>query len=263
MVSQSETRYSARVVERAVDLLFYLAQNDGRARVTELAAQLELSKATVFRLLQTLAGKGLVARNPDDATYALTPKVLSLGLRFLPRKLTAIARPHLERLRDLSGETATLSVQVGDQRVFLDVVPSRLEVKMVPEVGRAVPLVRGASGKVLLAFAEPEVRNRLIRAAFDGRPKRAIEAYEAELARIRRDGYARSVQERTPGASSIAAAIRDQLGNVVATVALSAPANRLDENVMKRLMPLLLETASSISRELGSPPPTTGGLRKQ
>src|SRR3990172_8909271 len=98
MVSPGETQYSARAVERAVDVLFCLAQSDRPAGVTELAVRLELSKATVFRLLRTLAGKGLVARNADDATYALTPRVLSLGIRFLPYPLGAVSRPHLERL---------------------------------------------------------------------------------------------------------------------------------------------------------------------
>jgi DNA-binding IclR family transcriptional regulator len=251
MVSHSETHFT-RVVERAVDLLFCLAEEDCSRGVTQLAAQLHLSKATVFRLLQTLVAKGLVERNADNATYGLTPRLVLLGLQFIPQMLMAVARPHLERLRDLSGETATLSIRVGDQRVFLDVVPSLLEVKMVPNRGRPVSLIHGASGKVLLAFADSELRNRLIREAFDGRLKGSIDRYKAELALIRRKGCASSIQERTPGASSIAAAVRDQFGRVVATVSLSAPTNRLSRSTMKRLMPFLLDTASILSRDLGA-----------
>lgn len=220
--------------------------------MTELAVQLELHKTTVFRLLQALTGKELVTRT-GDGRYSLTSRVLSLGVRFLPHHLKEIARPHLERLRDVSGETTALSVRIGDERVFLDVVPSRQEVKMVPEMGRALPLIRGASGKVLLAFAEPEHRRRLVQAALSGQPKRAMDAYEAELARVRRDGHARSAQERTPGASSLAVTVRDRAGAVVATIALSAPENRLNDATMNRLLPVLTETADAISRELGCP----------
>jgi DNA-binding IclR family transcriptional regulator len=252
MVSLDKTRYSTRAVERAIDLLFCLARAEQAAGVTDLAAQLELNKATVFRLLQTLSAKGLVAPT-GDGTYALTPRVLSLGVRFLPHQLKETARPHLEQLRDISGETATLSVRIDDERVFLDVVPSRSEVRMVPEIGRAVPLIRGASGKVLLAFADVERRRRLVQSAFSGQPKRALEVYETELERVRRDGYARSAQERTPGASSLAAPVRDRARGVVAVVALSAPESRLNDAAMKRLLPLLIKTANIISRELGCP----------
>jgi DNA-binding IclR family transcriptional regulator len=162
MVSPGKTRYSARAVERAVDLLFCLARAEEAAGVTELAVQLELHKTTVFRLLQALAGKELVTRT-GDGRYALTSRVLSLGVRFLPQHLKEIARPHLERLRDVSGETTTLSVRIGDERVFLDVVPSRQEVKMVPEMGRPIPLFRGASGKVLLAFTAGGMGTRAAR----------------------------------------------------------------------------------------------------
>jgi DNA-binding IclR family transcriptional regulator len=256
MVSLSKTpaatgRYSARIIERAVDLLFCLAKHDGPVGVTELARQLEISKASIFRLLQTLVGKGLVARNVDDGTYVLTPRVLGLGVRFLPNQLSAVARPHLVRLRDATNETTTFSVRVGEERVFLDVLPSALEVKMVPEMGRAVSLTRGASGKLLLAFAEQEMRERLVRGAFAGRARRHAEAFLFELEQIRKDGYAASIQERTPGASSLAAAIRDRTGDVVAAVALSAPVNRFDTAAMKHALPSLLATAERISRELG------------
>lgn len=258
MVSLLETQrqrpvYSARVVERAIDLLFCLSKSDHPAGVTELATQLELNKATVFRLLQTLAGRGLVTRNEGEGTYALAPKVLTLGIRFLPHQLTFVARPYLARLRDLSGETATLSVRIGDERVFIEVLPSPAEVRMVPEVGRAVPLVRGASGKVLLAFAEPEVRARVIQAAIGPQGPRAVTEYGSKLERIRRQGYAWSVEERTPGAASVAAPVRDRARTVVATVSLSAPVGRLDSAAMNRLTPRVVEIAASISRELGCP----------
>lgn len=261
MVSLGKTstgKYSARIVERTVDLLFCLAKHDVPVGVTELARQLEISKASVFRLLQTLVGKGLVARNIAAGTYVLTPRVLGLGVRFLPNQLSAVARPHLARLRDATNETTTFSVRVGDERVFLDVLPSTLEVKMVPEMGRAVPLTRGASGKLLLAFAEQEVRERLVRGAFATRGRRHTEAFVSELEQIRRDGYAASIQERTPGASSLAAAIRDRTGAVVAAVALSAPVNRFDTAAMKQALPMLLATAERISHELGWSGSATG-----
>jgi DNA-binding IclR family transcriptional regulator len=267
MVSASKTptpprtKYSARIIERVVDLLFCLAKQDRPVGVTELAGQLELSKATVFRLLQTLVGKGLVARDVDEGTYILTARVLGLGVRFLPNQLGAVARPHLARLRDLTRETATFSVRVGDERVFLDVLPSPQEVKMVPEMGRAVPLTRGASGKLLLAFTDLEVRERVVRAALSTRPRRQVEAYLAELEQIRHDGHATSVQERTPGASSLAAAVRDRTGEVVAAVALSAPATRLDAGAMKQALPIVLDTAHQISRELGYAGPAPGGRK--
>jgi DNA-binding IclR family transcriptional regulator len=245
-------QYSTRALERGVDLLSALSQATQPIGVSALATELQLSKATVFRLLQTLVLKGLVARDGADATYSLSPGILTLGARFLPRPdLAQVARPHLEELRRRSKETATLSVRVGDQRVFLEVLPSSLEVRMVPEAGRLLSLVHGASGKLLLAFAEPADQVRILRKLLGPLPRQELADHQATYERIRHTGYAWSIQERTPGGASIAAPVLNGIGDVVAALAISAPAARLTPDQLPRLVPDVLEAAKRLSHDLG------------
>jgi DNA-binding IclR family transcriptional regulator len=244
-------QYSTRALERGVDLLSALSQAAEPIGVSALATELKLSKATVFRLLQTLVGKGLVAKEGTDAAYSLSPRILTLGARFLPRPdLVQVARPHLEQLRRRSKETATLSVRVGDQRVFLEVLASPLEVRMVPETGRLLPLVHGASGKLLLAFAEPPEQFRILRKTLGSASRQELADHQANYERIREAGYAWSVQERTPGGASIAAAVRDGSGDVLAAIAISAPAARLTTDQLPRLAPSVLDAARRLSHDL-------------
>jgi len=100
--------------------------------------------------------------------------------------------------------------------------------------------------------------------AFSGRelPEGPFRAYtpktitdERELAReiesVREQGWAQATGEREPGLTAIAAPIRSARGELEAIVALQGPSSRFDESEVETAVPLLLDRAGAISRELG------------
>jgi IclR family transcriptional regulator, KDG regulon repressor len=144
---------------RAFDILDEVVGRSEPAGLMELAAATGLDKSTASRLLALLCDRGLVARDPATRRYEPGPSLLLLGTRVLDGSmLRATAHSHMQRLRDLSGETVTLQLRVGLQRVCIDGVESLQLVRRVIHIGEANPLYIGVSGKVITAFLQPAWR---------------------------------------------------------------------------------------------------------
>jgi len=156
----------------------------------------------------------------------------------------------MERLRDQLGETVSLYVRDRKDRVRIQAVQSEQAIRRVAPVGARLPLFVGASSKVLLAFAEPEVREALLSdpawpASID------VEAYRKQLAEIAEAGYATSYEEREAGAAAISAPIFNRSGKLVAALSVSGPSNRLTPDVMRERAPAVVSAAKRMGALLG------------
>ena len=142
-------------VARALALLDELAASDTDLGVSELARRIGVNASTASRLLATLERDGYVARDPRGP-YRLGLKLVALADRALARlDIRELARPSLEELVAVTGETATLSVPGEHAAVTVDFVPSASSVSSVARLGRPSIAHATAAGKVMLAFAFP------------------------------------------------------------------------------------------------------------
>ena len=150
-------RDSVQSLDRAFDLLEALAGGQ-ELGVTELAHRTELVPSTVHRLLATLAKRGYVAQSADSGRYRLGYKVAEIagGLEQGLAQLRAVARPHLERISEQTGETVNLVVLDGDRVVYVDQVEGTRRVRMFTAVGTAALAHTTGSGKAIMAFGPPE-----------------------------------------------------------------------------------------------------------
>jgi DNA-binding IclR family transcriptional regulator len=247
---------SIAAVERAIDVLLLFGPGGrGELGVTEISAELGLSKAAVHRILTSLRSRDLVALDPDSRRYSLGPAALGLGRAYLARiDVRSMAAPELAWLSAESGETATLSIRTGDVRMYVDqVIPAR-EVRMEVAVGVPYPLHAGASSKAFLAYLPAaEVDAYLGRAALSRMTDATVTdeaALRRELGEIRERGYALSFGERQAGAASAAAPVLDHDGKPVAVVSVSGPAERFREEV-ETATALLLEATGRLSARMG------------
>lgn len=243
-------------VQRALDVLEALHQADQDMRLTDLALATGLSKPTAYRMLVTLISRRLVVYNPEAERYGLGPKVLEYGLRRLHRlDVRQAALPTMRRLREETQETVTLSLLVGDERQYVEQLESPQEVRQTIELGRRVPLYSGGSGKAILAFLPLErLEQYLKNVRLERLTDRTIvdtEQLRAELEQVREQGYAASRGERQAGAASVAAPVRDHLGDVIGCISVSGPAWRFSTPVVARLGPLVREAAAAVSQQLG------------
>src|SRR5206468_3420191 len=178
-------------------------------RVSELARELGLHKSTVSRLLSILQARELVRR--DGNTFAPGPELARLGaLAVSSLPLAQVARQPLGRLAEDTGETVNLAIRRGEDAVNVLQVQTAHFVGMTDWTGRGAPLHATANGKVLLAFGDGPPPARL--PALTERTIVDRTALRAELAGVRRRGYATASEELEIGLVAVAAPVLDSLG---------------------------------------------------
>ena len=158
------------------------------------------------------------------------------------------------RLRDVVGESVHLYVRQRDRRICVSAVEGNYELRHFTQVGKPLPLSVGASGKVLLAFADPATQaQELRRVAREPLTPRAPTADElvAQLEQIRQTDWSMSFGEREEGLAAAAVPIRNQAGTVHAALSISGPTARLTAERFEGLREDLTAAAAGISRAQG------------
>lgn len=251
---------------RVADVLLMFVGPDNSLGVSEIARRLGMSKTVVYRILRSLQSRGLVASDAPNHGYRLGPAATAVGARALrDSTLRGAALPVLGRLQEESGETTTVSELVVASRVYIDQIPSREEIKMTVEIGRRFPLHAGASSKTILAFARPELREKVFSEplqALTPRTPVSRRDLEVELQRIREDRVAASLGERQHGTGSVSAPVFGVDGYAIGSISVCAPMERLRPEVIERLSPKVREAAQEISSELGWDGVLPDGLRE-
>lgn len=203
----------SELLGRAVRILDVLGRADGDLSIRELADRAGLPKSSVQRVLSGLVETDLVMRHPATQAYRLGPRALALGMAYLRRTdLRTVALPHLNRLRDHTGETVGLSVVVGREMYHIEQVESAADLRRTFAIGRPHPLWAGAPARLLLGgFPDDEVRRVLAERAASGVVPVSPPAADRMLAEVRRArtlGYASAFEETIAGVHTLAAAIR-------------------------------------------------------
>lgn len=243
------------VLDKVMAILQSFTNGSARLQPAQVAAKLGIAPPTAYRLMKSMAEHGLLEH--DAQGYRLGVVLLHLGSRVADGlDLNHLARPHLEWLRDQTSENAELHLLHGCNRVPIEVMASRQNLRPMGQVGVPFPLHGGASAKVLLAWLEPQERQSLVMASHErdssARPF-DFTGWERQLARTRKQGWAESDGERESGVSSIAAPIRDRVGAVVAAMVLSGPTTRLTErSVRTAAVQATVESAAWVSRAVGN-----------
>jgi IclR family acetate operon transcriptional repressor len=245
---------TSTTVERALDLLEVLRVADAPLGVRDIARRLGTSPATAHRLIGALRRHGFVEQDSSRA-YHLGWRLLDYASVLLRRNdLASIADPVARRLRERTGETITVQVPVGTDRVCVYELEGIHEIRRRVGVGRRVPLHAGASGRAILAFIPadrmpPAAASRLDRltshTVTDARALREL------LAETRRSGLAWSAGETVDGVASIATPVFGASGEVAGSIAVSGPSGRWTHEAMAACAPELLAAGLELSRGIG------------
>lgn len=215
-------------IERAFAVLGALT--DGPIGVTEVADRVALPKSTAARMLASLAREGAVEQIPGDTRYRLGPRMESLATGLVAtRSIAAIARPHLAELAAAIGEVAGLSVPDGDLVHYVDQVDSDHPVGVRDWTGSRIAMHAVSSGLAVLALRPAADLERYLAGPLERFTERTMTdpgLLRARLRRIQLDGYAWTAGEYTEDITSVAAAIADAGGEVVAAIHVHGPSYR-------------------------------------
>jgi DNA-binding IclR family transcriptional regulator len=250
--SPIETKNPIQVVERMMKLLDVLAHHPDPAPLKQIALETGLHPSTAHRILGAMTQSGFVER-ADGGSYRLGIRLLELGSLVKSRiSLRETAMPAMLKLHAATGESVNLGIRDEDEIVYVERTSSgRSAVRVVHIVGARAPLHTTATGKLFLVEDGIErVREYARRTGLPASTPTSITdipTLEREMDKVRRHGVAFDLDEVEPGVRCIAAGIRDDSGELVAGLSLSAPSERFDPN----RAPLVRQTADEISRALG------------
>ena len=214
---------------RAVEILAIHARGKSLA---ELSTAMNVPKSSLFALLKGLEQAGYVVLDKD--TYTLGPQARKLAEMIRGgRSFGEQARPILEGVAQSTGETVILANLAEDRRhtLYAIVVESDSWLRFSVNVGVRRPLNSGASGHAILAFLPGAERERyLAEGPFERFPPKTVAtagALRKVIAKVRRDGFATTVDGTVTAATGIAAPCFDRRGNVMGSVLIAAPTSRV------------------------------------
>jgi DNA-binding IclR family transcriptional regulator len=249
------TESPTRVLSKARTVLDCFLPDNRPLTLTQVATATGLPLSTARRLLQSLVAEEFLAA--EGGVFRLGLGVIGWASA-ARRGLSVVdaARLPMESLRDLTGETVTLLVREGLQRVCVVAVPSRHVISQRSEPGDLAPLQSGSPSKVLLAWdpiTTQAVLDRGLRPLASGTVTDR-EEFLQELTEVRDRGWAISFNENAEGVASIAAPIRDASERVVAALCLGGPTSRVTEDWLSDHAVELTTLAARLSRVLGAAP---------
>lgn len=235
-------------VDRALRILLSFDAEDQEVSVAEIASFLGVHKSTASRLTASLQRHDLLERSPGSGRFRLGPEIARLGLLALARRgLLDVARRPMETLAERTTETVTLAILDAGSATTIAQVDTPHVVGTRTWIGRGTPLHATSDGKVFLAFGPaPLPRGRLVGLTSRTHTDRA--QLEAELARIREQGWAQALGELEDGLHGIAAPVLDSTGRCQAALSVSGPAYR----VTKDRIPLIARACVDSAEQIGS-----------
>lgn len=247
---------SVRSVERAVSVLQAIAgTGKSGSRLTDLARATGLSKTTVHRLLSTLVSVGWVEFDGSSSTYLLGLPLVGLGMLASERHgVTSLAAPHLNRIAELTGDTAYLTVKLDGQALCVDRVIGTYPLKTVTtHIGQRRLLGSCAGSLALLAWAPDGEVDRLLASIADA-PGAADLPDPADLMvlidRARAVGFTQAPTVLVPGADAIGVPVFGACGTAIAAFSVEAVAARLAEPRRSHIVDAMKREAAVFARRL-------------
>jgi len=240
---------SVRAVDRALDILLAFRPGDEALTVAELLKRVDLSRPTLYRLLNALEHNGFVASSGEPQRFHLGSSVARLAHVWAAgHRIADIAQAPLRRLWEATGETVALFVPEGAYRVCVAEIESAQPLSFRRGVGYRERLVLGASGRSILAHLKDGLDS------FEGMNAADKAAKEAELARIRQQGFALSRDELIEGAVALAAPFFNGADRVAGSLCIFGPSVRMTEEKVRQFSGLLMREAEELSLSLGQLP---------
>jgi IclR family acetate operon transcriptional repressor len=255
MASPRKRTYNITALQRGLRLLSHFSDVNSSFSASRLAALSGLPSSTLHRFLMNLQSAGFLTCD-DSGNYHLGIACVSLGQAALGQlDVRRVSIPYLQELNRRTRETVHLTVRFGLTAVYVEKLESPEPLRIHSRIGATVPLYCTAVGKILLAYlAEQEQLELLDQIEFKRFTENTIgsaQELQAQLRRVRRNGYACDLEEHESHIRCIAAPVWDHRGAVNASLSITCPSVRMPLTRLKELAPLMQTAGLGISRELG------------
>ena len=250
--------YYIASIDHALRLLLLL-KSQPRVRVADAAEELGVARSTAHRVLGMLLYRGFAVQDPGSRAYRAGPVLVEVGMGALAQlDVRQRARPYLERVAVLTGETTSLQILEGTQARFVDSVESTNAVRVGSRAGVSLPAHVTSGGKAILARLSDSALLMLYPSENLGEPLTPATITSRtellkELAAVREQGYAVNYGGSASGLIAVGAAVCGSDGVPVAALTTAAPVIRMDPGKVKEIARALQEAAHELEKHLSSP----------
>jgi DNA-binding IclR family transcriptional regulator len=253
--SKGTREYSAPAVDRALDILEYMAAHPHPYGATELSRCLKIPLNSVFRILKRLTEREYTVQDSLSGGYQLSTRMFSLGMSLYTRfDLRQRARQHLEWLCRETDETCQIQVPHGEKVLVLDTVSPEVQyyIRIVP--GGLVYYHANAYGKVMLAFQSEEAVKKILPPRLPSlTPNTIVLRSEllTQLEEVRKTGLGYDDEEYNEGIRCIGSPVFDVEGKIVAGLGVTGLVSTFRKNRQGSFEQLVLECARRVSKDIG------------
>lgn len=242
-------------LDRAMEVFEFISATQGK-RLGVIAEEMGQSPATVYRILVTLEGRGLVEFDEEQQLWHIGPRAFVIGARFLRRtSLVERARPILRRLMEETGETANLGIESDASVLFVSQVETHASIRAFFPPGTLSPMHASGIGKALLAQMDARRVARIVcksgLEAFTGHSITDPAQLATDLNAIRARGYSVDNEEKTLGMRCIAAPVFDMHGEAAAGISVSGPTSRIGPDAVEHLSRPVIDAARELTYAIG------------
>ena len=241
-------------VGKALEVLDQVAAFGRPVRFSELLADSNYPKPTLYRFVQTLTNQGMLAYDQDRHTYAPGVRLVRLAhAAWSASSLAPVARAHIDRLSGQVNETVHLAQLDNAQVLYIDKRNATKPIEMYSQAGKVGPVYCTGVGKVMLAFSDDAVINAVVAQQsfhkFTDATLTSGEKLRTELADIRANGYGFDREEHEPGIICVAMPILNDHNRVLGGVSVTSSTQRTNLAGLELLVPFLRDAAQNISRD--------------
>jgi len=218
---------SYNAIQKCLQILSIFTLDKAQFSIKEICEKLNFNLSTTYRILSTLEEYGYVSRlkNKD---YVVGTQALYLSAIYTQSNHLEQIRPIVDRIRDMSGETASFFVEEEDKRICLYRAHSRDEIRHNIEQGSRLELNQGASGRIILAY---------------GKRKNDKQGFYKD---IRDKGYYLSINEHNAALFALAVPVVSNSDKFVGAIVVSGPISRFDDKQKITLLNLLIDQLKNI-----------------
>ena len=255
MANTPKRSYNITALQRGLRLLRIFSESPHGLTAKHVAGRSRLPVSTVHRFLANLEGAGFLNCS-GDGVYHLGIACFAIGQAALGQlDIRRVSLPYLQELNRQTRETIHLTVRHGLSAVYVEKLDSPEQLRIHSRIGASVPLYCTAVGKIMLAYMpDDERRQALPQLGLQRLTPNTVgnlQELEAELYRVRKNGYACDLEENELHIRCVAAPIWDHAGSVNASLSITAPVVRMAVARLRQLAPLIQTAGLQISRELG------------
>ena len=238
----TQNQSQIRVIDRAFSILFFMARHKEPIGVTDVARNVNLPKATAYRILDSLITQRMVTER--EGLYEMGPATLFLADAYRSQvAFSEIARPFLERLNRETKETVHLFVFEHGEFFYLDKLESPYQVRMHSRVGVKGSLLHLSAGRALLSALPQQEVSRILG------DEETPDVFN-ELEEIRKRGFAIDDEQNEKGLRCVGAVILDSYSRPVGGLSVSAPVYRFSYEMIAKYGETVYQTAQDIGAAL-------------